>query len=250
MAAVFLLLAGLELAMPKRAGTFPKSRRWLTNLGFFALDTAIVRLTIPLLMVGTAVAARERGWGLFNMTELPNWAEFAATILLLDLALYFQHWATHRIPLLWRLHQVHHTDPDYDITTGARFHPVEIVLSMGYKMGVVALIGPPALAVFVFELLFNLGSMFTHTNIALHPRIEPLVRALIVTPDMHRVHHSTVERETNSNYGTIGSFWDRLFGTYLEQPAAGRDGVKIGLEEYQDARPTGLGWSLLLPFRK
>lgn len=247
-AAVFAIFAGLELAAPFRRGSQPRMHRWRTNLALFALDTALVRLAIPLLMIGMAQVAEERGWGLFNQLDLPVWLEFLAAILLLDLALYFQHWATHRVPLLWRLHKVHHADPDFDISTGARFHPVEIVLSMLYKMSVVALIGPLALAVFVFEVVFNLATIFTHANIALSARAEPGVRAVLVTPDMHRVHHSVVKGETNSNYGTMLSGWDRLFGTYVAQPGEGRQGLTIGLKEFQDPRPNRLGWSLRLPF--
>lgn len=249
-AGVFLAMALAELVRPQRVLRHPKARRWFTNLALFALDSVLVRLAIPLLMVGTAVLAEERGWGLFNRIELPGWLAFALTIVLLDLALYLQHWASHRIPLLWRLHKVHHADPDFDVTTAGRFHPVEIGLSMGYKMAVVALIGPPAMAVFVFEVLFNAASIFVHANVSLPGWAESPARAIFVTPDMHRVHHSSVQRETDSNYGTMLSGWDRLFSTYVAEPAAGRDGLTIGLEHYQDDRPTRLGWSLLLPFRR
>jgi len=249
MALVFAALAALELMVPRRSLRHGRSRRWVTNLGLLALDTALVRVAVPLLMVGTAQLAQARGWGLFNQLALPFWLELLLTLAALDLALFFQHWATHRVPLLWRLHQVHHADPDFDVTTAARFHPIEIGLSMLYKMAVVAALGPAALAVFVFEVAFNGATLFVHANLSLPPALDRLVRFFVVTPDMHRIHHSTLQRETNSNYGTMLSGWDRLFRTYRTRAQAGQDGLTIGLAEYQDDRPLALGWSLLLPFR-
>ncbi|MBX7458387.1 sterol desaturase family protein [Qipengyuania sp. 1NDH17] len=245
MAAVFALFAVIELARP--ATTAPRGGRWVTNLALFAIDTLAVRLLVPLLMVGAAALAAEKGWGLLNQFALPAWAGILLAILALDLALYFQHWATHRVPLLWRLHKVHHSDPGFDVTTAARFHPFEIVLSMGYKMAVVVALGLPVLGVFLFELVFNLATLFTHANFALPRALERPVRALLVTPSMHRIHHSAIRQDTDSNYGTLLSGWDRLFGTYTRE-AEGR--LTIGLGEYQDTRPHKLGWSLLLPFRK
>ena len=247
MAAVFALFAAIELARPARAA--PKGGRWVTNLALFAIDTLAVRLLVPLLMVGAAALAAERGWGLLNQFAPPAWAGVLIAILALDLALFFQHWATHRLPLLWRLHKVHHVDPAFDVTTAARFHPVEIVLSMVYKMGVVVALGLPVLGVFLFELVFNLATLFTHANFALPRALERPVRALLVTPDMHRIHHSSLERETNSNYGTLLSGWDRLFRTYTPRARKGQQGLEIGLDGYQDERPHRLGWSLLFPFR-
>ncbi|EDL48363.1 sterol desaturase family protein [Erythrobacter sp. SD-21] len=245
MALVFALFALVEWLRPAREA--PRGHRWVTNLALFALDTLAVRLIVPLLMIGSAALAAERGWGLLNQFELPSWAGGAMAILALDLALYVQHWATHRVPLLWRLHKVHHSDPAFDVTTAARFHPFEIVLSMGFKMAVVVALGLPVWGVFAFELVFNLATLFTHANFALPRGLERPVRALLVTPDMHRIHHSAIQRETDSNYGTLLSGWDRLFGTYTRK-AGGQ--LTIGLEEYQDTRPHKLGWSLLLPFRK
>lgn len=250
MALVFVALAALETLVPQRRLRHGRTRRWVTNLGLFGLDTLLVRVAVPLLMVGTAHLAEARGWGLFNQLSLPFWLELLSTLAALDLALFFQHWATHRVPLLWRLHQVHHADPDFDVTTAARFHPIEIGLSMLYKMAVVALLGPAALAVFVFEVVFNAATLFVHANLSLPPALERLARRVIVTPDMHRIHHSTCQRETNSNYGTMLSGWDRLFATYRASADAGQDGLTIGLSEYQDQRPLALGWSLLLPFRR
>ena len=245
MAMVFALFAAIELARPARNA--PKGGRWITNLALFAIDTLAVRLLVPLLMVGAAALAAEKGWGLLNLLPLPDWAAIVLAILALDLALYVQHWATHRVPLLWRLHKVHHSDPAFDVTTAARFHPLEIVLSMGYKMAVVIALGLPVLGVFLFELVFNIATLFTHANFALPRAAERRVRALLVTPTMHRIHHSAIRRETDSNYGTLLSAWDRLFKTYTDE-ADGR--LTIGLGEYQDKRPYRLGWSLLLPFRK
>ena len=247
MAAVFALFAAIELARPARAA--PRGGRWVTNLALFAIDTLAVRLLVPLLMVGAAALAAERGWGLLNQFAPPAWAGMLIAILALDLALFFQHWATHRLPLLWRLHKVHHVDPAFDVTTAARFHPFEIGLSMVYKMAVVVALGLPVLGVFLFELVFNLATLFTHANFALPRALERPVRALLVTPDMHRIHHSSLERETNSNYGTLLSGWDRLFRTYVPRASKGQQGLEIGLEGYQDKRPHRLGWSLLFPFR-
>ena len=248
-ALVFVALAADELAVPRRRLRHGRSRRWINNLGLFALDTALVRLAVPLLMIGTAQLAEVRGWGLFNQLALPFWLELLLVLALLDLALFLQHWATHRVPLLWRLHQVHHADPDFDVTTAARFHPLEIALSMLYKMAVVAALGPAALAVFVFEVVFVAATVFVHANLSLPPALDRSARSAIVTPDMHRIHHSTLQRETNSNFGTMLSGWDRLFGTYRDRAQAGQDGLTIGLAEYQDRRPLGLWWSLVLPFR-
>ena len=243
-AAAFASFALIEWLAPARAA--PRGRRWVTNLTLYAIDTLAVRLLIPLAMVGTAIVAAERGWGLLNQLSLPVWLGVAVAILALDLALYVQHWATHRVPMLWRLHKVHHCDPAFDVTTAARFHPVEIVLSMVYKCAVVAALGLPALGVFAFELIFTIATLFTHANFALPPRAEAMVRRVLVTPDLHRIHHSARMVETNSNYGTLLSGWDRLFGSYCGK--ARHDHV-IGLEPYQDTRPHRLGWSLALPFR-
>ena len=246
-AAVFGLFALIEFVSPRR--TPLRGRRWVTNLLLFGIDTLLVRLAVPLLMVGTAALAAERGWGLFNWVPLPPWAGVIAAIVALDLALYLQHWATHRVPLLWRLHKVHHADPSFDVTTAARFHPLEIGFSMLFKMAVVAMLGLPVLGVFLFEVVFNIATLFTHANFSLPGGVERPFRSVLVTPDMHRIHHSSFRRETDSNYGTLLSGWDRLFGTYVGDAARGQDGIEIGLQAYQDERPHRLGWSLLLPFR-
>jgi sterol desaturase/sphingolipid hydroxylase (fatty acid hydroxylase superfamily) len=249
LAAGFAIFAGLERALPFRRAIQPRARRWFTNIALFAIDTLALRLLLPLAMVGTALLAEQRGWGLFNTISAPGWLAFAITLLALDLALYVQHWATHRIGWLWRLHRVHHTDRDFDVTTAARFHPLEIVLSMGWKMAVVAALGAPVLAVAVFETGFALLTLWTHSNLSLPTGVERVVRAAIVTPDMHRIHHSVRKAETNSNYGTALSGWDHLFGTYCAKARDPQASMAIGLEQWQDDRPARLGFSLLLPFR-
>ncbi|WP_284126462.1 sterol desaturase family protein [Parerythrobacter aestuarii] len=247
-AAAFLLFAGLELLVPFRRLSQPKLQRWLTNLGLFAIDTLAVRLLVPGAMIGMAVLAGERGWGLFNLVALPAWLAILLTVLLLDLALFLQHWATHFVPVLWRMHRVHHVDRDFDVTTAARFHPFEIVLSMLYKVAVVAALGAPVWGVFLFEVLFTCATLFNHSNTHLPRWLERPVRAAIVTPDMHRIHHSVRMPETNSNYGTLLSLWDRLFGTYVPQAQDQQDTMTIGLNQWQDDNPRRLGWSLSLPF--
>lgn len=248
LAAVFSLFALVELIAPARAAV--RGRRWVTNLAIFAIDTLAVRLVVPLLMVGAAQLAQARGWGLFNRVELAESFGIVIAVLALDLALYWQHRIMHRVPLLWRLHKVHHSDPHFDVTTAARFHPLEIIASMLYKMAVVVALGLPAIGVALFELVFAMATLFTHANFALPRVIEGRVRGMFVTPDMHRIHHSTEPRETDSNFGTLLSAWDRLFRTMTERAAAGAEGMAMGLAEYRDASPYRLGWSLLLPFRK
>ncbi|WP_340587458.1 sterol desaturase family protein [Erythrobacter alti] len=249
-AAAFVLLILVEIAIPFRRAVLPRGRRWFTNLALFAIDTAAVRLLIPLAMVGAAVLAAERGWGLLNLVELPAWLAFAVTLLALDLALYVQHWATHRVPLLWRLHRVHHSDRDFDVTTAARFHPAEIVLSMAYKCAVVITLGAPVLAVFVFEAGFAVATLFTHANFSLPAKLDRIVRKMLVTPTMHRIHHSARMEETNSNYGTALTLWDRLFGTYRASARDRQEDMTIGLQEWQDDRPAKLGFALIQPFTR
>ncbi|VAW03947.1 Fatty acid hydroxylase family (carotene hydroxylase/sterol desaturase) [hydrothermal vent metagenome] len=247
-ASVFLLLAGLELFSPRRPLTQSKPHRWFTNLSLIVVDTLALRVAMPIMAVGMAHIAAQKGWGLLAMVDLPIWAEFIIAMLLLDLAIYAQHVATHKIPLLWRLHKVHHVDRDFDVTTAARFHPLEIIFSMAYKLLCVALIGPSALAVFVFEIVLNASTMFNHSNLKLPLGLDRALRRLVVTPDMHRVHHSVIRKETDSNYGFFLSIWDQIFRTYIPQPKAGHDQMTIGLPTYQDDKPIKLGWSLLLPF--
>jgi sterol desaturase/sphingolipid hydroxylase (fatty acid hydroxylase superfamily) len=260
-AGVFLVMALLELALPKRDLSAPKSRRWVTNLAIVGLDSLLVRLMdwlprilgniiLPLAAVATAIWAEGRNIGLFNWLMLPSWVEIIAAIVIFDFAIWLQHLASHKIPMLWGFHQVHHADRDIDVTTAIRFHPVEIGLSMLYKMVWVVILGPAPLAILLFEVILNAGALFSHANVALPAPLDRLLRQLIVTPDMHRIHHSIIRREHDSNYGFNLSIWDRLFGTYVDQPKDGHQGMTIGLAPYQNAAPTTLKWSLTVPFRK
>lgn len=250
---VFIALALLELAAPKRPLLTAKSRRWGTNLAIVAVGGLLVRvmgaLAAPVVAVGAAFLAAEHGIGLFNLLAWPPAIEALLAILALDFAVWLQHVLSHKIPLLWRLHQVHHADRDIDLTTGIRFHPVEIGLSMLYKVCWVFALGASPIAVMLFEVILNALTMFNHANIDLAPTLDRVVRALLVTPDMHRVHHSVEDRERDSNYGFNLSVWDRLFRTYTPQPAKGHLGMTIGLARYQSEEPLRLGWSLLIPFR-
>ena len=253
-AAVFLLMAAIELIRPKRRLSVSKPRRWLTNLGIAGVDTLVLRLmaalAVPVAAVAAAFFAKERGLGLLNQVEWPYWVKLVIALLALDLAIWFQHLVSHKVPVFWRLHQVHHADRDIDVTTAVRFHPVEIALSMLWKIVVVIPLGASPFAVFLFEVILNACAMFNHANIALPAWLDRVLRLFIVTPDMHRVHHSVLYREHDRNYGFNLSLWDRLFRTYLAQPEAGHQGMTIGLPPYQSEAPTRFGWSLWLPFRQ
>lgn len=238
-----------ELAAPRRRQEIPRVIRWTNNLGLVVLDTVILRLTFPLLAVGLAMIAAERGWGLFNTIALPDWVAILVSVLLLDLAIYLQHVLFHAVPGLWRLHRMHHADLEFDATTGLRFHPVEIAMSMAIKLAVVAALGPPAVAVLIFEVLLNSTALFNHANIDLPRSVDRWLRLIVVTPDMHRVHHSVDPRETNSNYGFNLPWWDRLLGTYVAQPALGHDGMKIGIEQFRTRRDLWLDRMLVQPLR-
>ena len=213
------------------------------------LDSILGRIVAPTGAVGFALFAEERGWGLFNMVALPVWLELLLALFLLDLAIYLQHRLFHYVPVLWRLHRMHHADLDVDVTTGARFHPVEILLSLGIKFLVVVPLGAPPLAVLLFEIALNATSMFNHTNVWLPPAIERLLRWLVVTPDMHRVHHSIIRRETDSNFGFNFPWWDRLFGTYRPRPEAGHEAMTLGIGQFRDPRELRLDRMLTQPFR-
>ncbi len=252
-AAIFALMALLEHVLPKRRLTAPKARRWLTNLSIVGLDSLLVRvmagLAVPIAAVAAAIYAEGAGLGLFNWLAWPALVEILLTVALLDLALWLQHLASHKIGILWRLHQMHHADRDIDVTTALRFHPIEIGLSMLWKIVCVLALGAPAVAVLLFEVILNGVAMFNHANLALPRTLDAAIRVLIVTPDMHRVHHSVQRREHDSNYGFNLSLWDRAFGTYTAEPERGHDGMTIGLAPYQSDGPTRLGWSLALPFK-
>lgn len=248
-AAIFVLMAGWEVLAPRRSQATGRLRRWPSNLGIVVIDTLLVRLAFPVAAVGVALLAEERGWGLFQALEAPAWLAIVTSLLLLDLAIYLQHVLFHAVPALWRLHRMHHADLEFDVTTGARFHPIEILLSMAIKLGIVAALGAPAVAVLLFEVLLNGTSMFNHGNIRLPAHIDRVLRWIVVTPEMHRVHHSVVPRETNSNFGFNLPWWDRLFGTYRAQPAAGHEGMTIGIEQFRDPRELRLDRMLFQPFR-
>ncbi|AMO71006.1 sterol desaturase family protein [Sphingorhabdus sp. M41] len=245
---LFVLLATLEAMFPRKKRSMPRGKRWRTNIIIIIVDSLALRLMGPVAAISAAIFAEQNNFGLFNWITLPGWLEFMLALILLDLAIYAQHVISHKVPLLWALHKVHHADRDIDVTTAVRFHPLEIILSMLYKCAVVLLLGPSAVAVFVFALLLNLCAMFNHANLRLPESIDKILRLFVVTPDMHRVHHSTVREETDSNFGFSISLWDRLLGTYTAQPAAGHDDVVIGLDEYQSEHPAELWWSLVLPF--
>ncbi len=250
-AGLLVLFAGLEAWAPRRARVLPRAGRWITNLAMTVLNTLALRavtVAMPFLAVGAALDAWTHQWGLFNRLEWPVFWEIGLSLVLLDLAIWVQHLITHKVPLFWRFHRVHHADRDFDVTTAVRFHPVEIVASMGIKIGLVYALGPQAVAVVLFEVLLNGAALFSHANLRLPPWLDRSLRWVIVTPDMHRVHHSVIRAEHDSNYGFALSLWDRIFRTYRAEPEAGHDGMIVGLE-WQDERPAKLGWSLWLPFR-
>ena len=247
-AAVFVAMAVWEFLTPRRPQAIGRNWRWPNNLGVLAVDALLVRVPLPITAVGLALVAEAHGFGLFNIIALPTWASIVLSVILLDLAIYLQHVLFHAVPALWRLHRMHHADLEFDVTTGLRFHPIEILLSTGIKLAVVATFGTPAAAVLIFEVLLNATSMFNHSNIRVAPEIDRVLRWFVVTPDMHRVHHSILRRETNSNFGFNLPWWDRLLGTYRAQPAAGHDAMTIGIEQFRDARELGLDRMLLQPF--
>lgn len=251
--AVFGLMALLELVIPKRRLKWSKARRWLTNILYTGINTVVIRLmglfAVPLVAMAAAAYTADQGYGFFNLVDWPFWVEFVLALIILDMAIYFQHWASHKIPMLWSFHQVHHSDTDIDVSTAIRFHPIEIALSMLYKIVLVFLIGPAVMAVIVFEMILNGCAGFNHANVALPKWLDSFLRLFLVTPDMHRVHHSIIENETNSNYGFSISLWDRLFGTYVAQPKMTHDGMTIGLAYYQSEKPSNWFWTIALPFK-
>lgn len=246
---VFLIMALWEILSPRRALTQPRASRWLNNIALVVLNTLVLRLLFPAAAVGVAALCETRQWGLFNQVDAPYGLAVVASMLLLDLLIYFQHVMFHAVPAFWRLHRVHHSDLDFDVTTGARFHPIEIILSMLIKFAAIVLLGPPLLAVVLFEIVLNATSMFNHGNVYLPPWLDSRLRWFLVTPDMHRVHHSHLEHETNSNFGFSLSLWDRLFGTYRDQPEDGHGGMVIGIDTWRDpAHCVRLPGLLLQPF--
>jgi sterol desaturase/sphingolipid hydroxylase (fatty acid hydroxylase superfamily) len=226
----------------------PKRSRWFNNLVLLSLNPISVRLIFPLLPVGAAILAKERHWGLLNNIGMSYWSSVVVGVIVLDLAIYLQHVLHHAVPLLWRLHMVHHSDLDFDVTTGLRFHPFEIILSMGIKLMTIIALGPPALAVLIFEVALNATSMFNHSNVHLPSRIDRVLRLFVVTPEMHRVHHSVIIRETNSNFGFNLPWWDRLLGTYRGQPSRGHEGMTIGVSHLRNPEKLTLPRLIVMPF--
>jgi len=246
---VLACMMAWEALAPRRVQAIARAKRWPSNLAIAAIDTLIVRLVFPTAAVGLAIIAEQRSWGLLNAVALPTWLAAVVAFILLDLAIYLQHVLFHAVPSLWRLHRMHHADLEFDFTTGIRFHPLEIVLSLVIKLGVVAALGAPAAAVTMFEIILNASSMFNHGNARLPLGADRLLRWIVVTPDMHRVHHSILPNETNSNFGFNLPWWDRLCGTYRAQPADGHDGMTIGIEQFRDAGELRIDRMLAQPFR-
>jgi sterol desaturase/sphingolipid hydroxylase (fatty acid hydroxylase superfamily) len=246
---ILFMMAAWELAAPRRRVEIPRLVRWSNNLGLVVLDALLVRLAFPVVAVSLAVIASENDWGFLNQFAIPGWIAIILAILALDLAIYLQHVLFHAVPALWRLHRVHHADLEFDVTTGVRFHPFEILISMAIKLLLVLALGPPAIAVLVFEVLLNGTSLFNHSNAHLPSRLDAALRLVIVTPDMHRVHHSIIPSETNSNFGFNLPWWDRMLGTYLAQPSAGHVGMTIGIEQFRTRRDLWIDRLLFQPFR-
>lgn len=248
-AAVFGAVALWEVAWPRRGAAFARLRRWPNNLGLLAVDVMLVRALAPGAAIGVAIAAEAHGWGVLNILPLASWAAFLLAVILLDLIIYFQHVMFHAVPALWRLHRVHHADLDFDVTTGTRFHPVEILLSTAIKCAAVAAVGAPAYAVLAFEVLLNATSLFNHANAWLPRRAERWLRLFIVTPDMHRIHHSVLYDESSSNFGFNLPWWDRLFGTYRADPRFAHDAMMVGVDAFRSSANLRLDQLLLQPFQ-
>lgn len=247
---VLILMAVWEVLAPRRASTISRIVRWGNNLGLVVFNTVLLRLIFPTAAVGVAIFASEHNWGLLNYVQLPSFAVVVISIVVMDFVIYFQHILMHAIPVLWRLHRVHHADLDYDFTTGVRFHPLEIIVSMLIKFAAILMLGPPVIAVLIFEVILNAMSMFNHGNVKLPAFLDRTLRLLIVTPDMHRIHHSVEEDESNRNFGFNLSLWDRFFGTYRKQPRAGHERMVVGIQNYRGLRDvTSIQGLLLLPFR-
>ena len=247
---VLVLMTLWEVLTPRRPRSIRRLLRWSNNLGLVVLNTLLVRLLFPLAGVGMAFHAQTMGWGLFNIVAPSAWLAIPGAVLLLDLTIYGQHVMLHAVPLLWRLHRMHHADLEFDVTTGLRFHPGEIVVSMLIKLAAVLVLGPTPIAVLIFEVMLNATSMFNHGNVRLPTRLDRVLRLFVVTPDMHRVHHSIDRRETDSNFGFNVPWWDRLFGTYRAQPALGHDRMTLGIDRFREPRELWLDRMLWQPLRR
>ncbi len=245
---VFATMAVWELIAPRRALQQRKAVRWYSNLGIVVLNSVLARIVFPLAPVAVAVVAAERGWGVFNVADVAPGLAIVCAVVILDFAIYIQHVMVHAVPVLWRLHRMHHADLDFDVTTGARFHPVEIILSVAIKMAVIVLIGAPVVAVVIFEVVLNATAMFNHSNVNLALGLDRVLRLVVVTPDMHRVHHSVLPHETNSNFGFNLPWWDRLFGTYRAQPELGHEGMDIGIDLFRNPGELHIHKMLAQPF--
>lgn len=248
-AGVFVALAALEAAFPRRARQVSRRRRWPSNISISALNQVFVRLIVPASAIALAVTAEKNEWGLFGQLSFAGWVEIVAAILILDLAIYLQHLIYHAIPILWRFHRMHHADVEFDVTTGIRFHPLSVLLSAFIKLAVVLAIGPAPVAVLAFEVLLNATSLFNHSNLRIPQAAERVLRLLVVTPDMHRVHHSSNPTETNRNFGFNFPWWDRIFRTYRAQPAMGHSEMVVGLEQFREEPELRLDRMLSQPFR-
>lgn len=245
----FAVIALWELHSPRRLLSVSKTMRWASNLGLVILNTVVLRVLFPAAAVGVALVSDEKSWGILNYYEVPFMLSVVVTVVAMDFIIYLQHVMVHAIPALWRLHRVHHADLDYDVTTGSRFHPLEIILSMLIKFATIMLLGAPVVAVIIFEVILNATAMFNHGNLKLPKKVDRLLRLIVVTPDMHRVHHSVEDDEANSNFGFSLPWWDRLFGTYRDQPRGGHEGMVIGIHGYRDAKQVDrLPGMLMLPF--
>lgn len=248
---IFTIIALWELWAPRRVLSVPKMTRWLNNLGLVFLNTLVLRFLFPAAAVGVALFAEQQAWGLLNYCQLSYGLAVVIAVVIMDFVIYLQHVMVHAIPLLWRLHRVHHADLDYDVTTGARFHTLEIILSMLIKFATILLLGPPVVAVIIFEVMLNATAMFNHGNIYLPEKIDRVLRLFLVTPDMHRIHHSVESQFTNSNFGFSLPWWDRLFGTYAAQPPDSHTNMVIGLKDFRDPRQVDqLPGMLMMPFLK
>ena len=247
---ILAVMALWELIAPRRALTVSKTVRWVNNLGLVFLNTFLLRLIFPAAAVGVAAFSDTHGWGLLNYYQVPYWFAVIASVIIMDFIVYLQHVMVHAIPALWRLHRVHHADLDFDVTTGSRFHPIEIILSMLIKFAVIVVLGPPVIAVIIFEIILNATAMFNHSNVRLPLAFDRVLRWFLVTPDMHRVHHSAEDDEANNNFGFSLPWWDRLFGTYKAQPRHGHEGMTIGIRQFREPKQVAwLAGMLLLPFK-
>lgn len=244
----FVVVAIGEMVSPRRVLSMPKLIRWMNNLAIIALGAFVVRFLLPFTGVTVALIAQKKGWGLLNMIYLPSWFQVLLGVLILDLIVYLQHVMFHALPLMWRVHMMHHADLDIDVTTGLRFHPIEILISMIIKITAIAALGPTVFTVILFEILLNATAMFNHSNLKLPLKLDKYLRLVVVTPDQHRVHHSVIIRETNSNFGFNFPWWDRIFGTYRPQPVMGHEKMTIGLAHLRDPRKNNLLLMLIMPF--